>query len=113
MSRLGLRKMVGKKWLSGSGREAKGLQGSVSVGVARVAQLAEQLICNRQVEGSIPSAGSSGEFVLRKERQRSFNRQSTAFVMRGLRVRLPSLALGRANDGLRRLGHRWQAKPSD
>jgi hypothetical protein len=30
-------------------------------------------------------------------RQRSFNRQSTAFVMRGLRVRLPSLAF--ENDG--------------
>ncbi len=51
-----------------------------------------RLIC---LAVSVPSKGWF-DFCIRQwdgRRQRSFNRQSTAFVMRGLRVRLPSLAL--------------------
>lgn len=42
-----------------------------------------------------PLSGPFESGAGRNTRQRSFNWQSTAFVMRGLRVRLPSLALSR------------------
>ena len=47
------------------------------------------LVCGVPVAGDRAAPGSAR----RRPRQRSFNWQSTAFVMRGLRVRLPPLAV--------------------
>ena len=62
----------------------------------------------------VPDDGA-GELLSGRPRrrpcQRSFNWQSTAFVMRGLRVRLPPLAVRESRRHRRRFSRPWRRRP--